>query len=708
MSLKPSKVKFQIATYLAFFFGLVSGADNLSCKHSTLNSSIFDFCAKTEYEEQKLLFELQTIPTVSVDLIVSSDLSSKGGILEGPEQEIIQKSPGELKIRSKDYEELKEDDKKEEEDIKEIEGTEEGIEGTEERIEGTEERIEGEKYDRYDDKDQSEYINEYYETNSRKKCLYIEEVEIMDIFIGIYHLRKDIDAMNEEIEKESYEILPSLDNTVNEDTSNTVNEDTSNTVNEDTSNTVNEDTSNALNEDTSNIIQDTMNPEQVEKPNYVSRYLRLLRQLKSQNKQFRRRTEPVGTHKDDVLTDLQMNPPIVGSKMPDSLPIVKRRVVPGIPLDIESASYKYEGMKNEYKLKREKERLRNILDSQLKNISRLMEKHSELLSLLDKLEKAKKYIDVIDDLKVKLQLQKSKIESLEIERLELLRELLSQRINILEIKHRIASLQKKLLGNGELLYRSCIEVNINDPIIEEAKNCKKEQKYRSELKMRIGGKQTPMKQFVSCLFIKPTISPQYLSQVTILHTGDKVGAPTTELPEVTISIGKIGPKKQAERYTSRLSIRKSKGEWHPCTDAGETQESGLNVMDRVNLPEGGKTVKKSDPEPKKGSVKLEDIVKILEKFNTRRRGRSYLSEQEKYEITYEDWFMRKETADRRKEEEENRNHCKTEMLKELARQRQMSEFRANQGERFRKRKEELETEANKASKRLSALTKSCG
>ncbi|KAK6591034.1 hypothetical protein RS030_111805 [Cryptosporidium xiaoi] len=739
MSCKPSKVKFQIATYLAFFFGLVSGADNLGCKHATLKNSVFDFCAKTEYEEQKLLLELQTIPTVSLDITLSSDLSSKDGIFEGSEQEIIRKSPGELKIRSKDYEELKEDDKEEEEDIKEIVVTEGGIVGTEGEIVGTG-GIEGEKYDRYDDKDQGEYINEYYETNSGKKCLYIEEVEIMDIFIGIYHLRKDIDAMNEEIEKESYEILSSLDNTVNEDTSNAVNEDTSNAVNEDTSNTVNEDTSSTVNKDTSstvnkdtsstvnkdtsstvnedtsntvnkdnsNILHDTMNPEQVEKPNYVSRYLRLLKKLKCQNKQFRQRTEPVGTHKDDVLTDLQMSPPIIGSQMPDSLPIIKRRVVPEIPLDIESASYKYEVMKNQYKLKREKERLRDILDSQLKSISKLMEKHSELLSLLDELEKKKKYIDVINDLKIKLQLQKSKIESLETERLELLRELLHQRINILEIRNRIASLQKKLLGNGELLYRSCIEVQINYPIIEDAENSKKQQRrYRSELKMRISGKQKPAKRFISCLFIKPNISDLDLSKVTVLHKGDKVGTLYPELPEVVVDLGKISPKKPAEIYTSRLSIYRSKGEWHPRKDFGEEQESGLNVVGGLDVPE---SVKESDPKSKKGPVRIdaEEILEVLKKFNKKRREETYISEQVKYNNIYDNWLLQKKTADRRKEKEERKNICKRETLKKFAKECQKAKFQADREERLRKRKEETKIEADEAAGRLSALTKGCG
>ncbi|KAH8740912.1 hypothetical protein FG386_002458 [Cryptosporidium ryanae] len=627
--------------YFAYFFVLIYGAENLGGERDVENLVTSDSCEKNEHGEQELLLELESFPVVSAECKALPDLSSTD--VEGTEQ----KSP-----------EPKE---------------EVGVDLGAEYKDGSDCGIHKEQGAECDDKDKVEGGIEYLEVTKERKYLYLEQAELLDIFVGFYRLRKDLNEINDKIEKDSYEIISSLDTT--------------------------------MQEDTSDVTEGVTNQEQNKKQCYTSRYSKLLKRLKAQNKQHRKQTKFVGTHEKDLLTSIEKNPPILGSQMPDEPPIVKRRMVPRIPLDTESARFKYEIMKKEHELEREKKKLSGILDSQLDSIVKIMEKQSQLLDLLNKLEEKIMHDDVIRDIRERLELQQLRTESLENELLKLLSKLWSQKIDIIMLKHEISSIQKRLLANGEILYKTCIQVNINDDIAKEIEEGEgKQKKYTSRLKMNIGGKRKTTRRFVSCIFTN--VGPQscgFASHLVIKQPKQKTVC-EIGLREVTIS-------EPHKKHTSGLKILQKGEERHKSTlkiivtkkpRPGYT-ETIFHVDDKDTQPKREDIIdKKGDTEPDI----LKEIKSKLEKFKRARQLRRMSSangpvkredQDHDYEsgprksvpfkgLPYNDWLNLINEARKKKEEEKLESKIKTEEMKKKAEEYMKSKFKDERNEREKIRK----------------------
>ncbi|KAH8740389.1 hypothetical protein FG386_002901 [Cryptosporidium ryanae] len=115
------------------------------------------------------------------------------------------------------------------------------------------------------------------------------------------------------------------------------------------------------------------------------RYIGHLKTLKESDKAYKEKAEFIDLDPSSKLVELQVNPPILGSKMPDSDPIIKHRSAPDFDIDTESARRKYEVIVKCQKSKNEVNNMRLVNEKQKEYIGILGSQFKELSEVLNKL-----------------------------------------------------------------------------------------------------------------------------------------------------------------------------------------------------------------------------------------------------------------------------------------------------------------------------------
>ncbi|KAH7647763.1 hypothetical protein FG379_002487 [Cryptosporidium bovis] len=181
----------------------------------------------------------------------------------------------------------------------------------------------------------------------------------------------------------------------------------------------------------------------------------------------------------DKLSDLQLNPPILGSQMPDEKPIIKRIIPPNITIDLKSPENKYNLLVQKNKCKIEKERFKKLNLIQKQQINKLNQQISQLNDALNTIQKYYPTDNgiIIDDLNKEIVKNKQLIKFLEDENKILSQEANENRIEILFLidklkinKRLLNDLSKKLDDNGKLIDVLVTQKNL---LIEKFKNQQK-------------------------------------------------------------------------------------------------------------------------------------------------------------------------------------------------------------------------------------------
>ncbi|KAH8741609.1 hypothetical protein FG386_003562, partial [Cryptosporidium ryanae] len=189
------------------------------------------------------------------------------------------------------------------------------------------------------------------------------------------------------------------------------------------------------------------------KHDYLNKYKYYLKQLKDSDFQYKEKIQHVDLNHKDKLGKLELNPPILGSQMPDDhqKTIVKKRIIPNLSsFDFDSAKSKYKLIVENDKYRKEKkrqqlEKVNNTQKSQIQNLQKQISKLDNIIKNIDEYHKVENR-KLIEDLNKEILDGKESIEFLELENKLLFDKLISNKNQLKYLIDKLKNSEDQILS----------------------------------------------------------------------------------------------------------------------------------------------------------------------------------------------------------------------------------------------------------------------